>query len=40
VAATNVQDGFGMLKCKQPGPRRLADFDVATAMREALDDRR
>jgi hypothetical protein len=27
-----------MLVCKQPGQRRLADFDVALAMREAIDD--
>lgn len=36
---TSVQDGFGMLECKQPGQRRLTDFDVAHAMREALNDR-
>ena len=34
VAQTNVEDGFGMLVCTQPGKRRLADFDVALAMRE------
>jgi hypothetical protein len=28
-----------MLVCKKPGTRRLADFDVALAMREAADDR-
>ncbi|MHB1281483.1 MAG: hypothetical protein ACYCYL_09665 [Acidithiobacillus sp.] len=32
-------DGFGMLVCRRPGKRRLADFDVALAMREAKDDR-
>jgi len=31
---TKVEDGFGMLVCKRPGQRRLADFDVATAMYE------
>ena len=36
---TTAQDGFGMLVCRQPGQRRLADFDVAMAMREAADDR-
>ena len=36
---TKVQDGFGMLVCKRPGQRRLADFDVALAMRETVDDR-
>lgn len=36
---TLPQDGFGMLVCQTPGPRRLADFDAAMAMREAADDR-
>jgi len=36
---TEAEDGFGMLVCKKPGQRRLADFDVATAMREAVNDR-
>jgi len=40
VTSTSVEDGFGMLECKQPGKRRLADFDVALAMREAQNDRR
>jgi len=35
VAQTNIEDGFGMLVCTQPGKRRLADFDVAHAMRES-----
>jgi AbrB family looped-hinge helix DNA binding protein len=39
MTPTKVEDGFGMLVCKQPGTRKLADFDVATAMREATDDR-
>jgi AbrB family looped-hinge helix DNA binding protein len=39
VAQTNPEDGFGMLVCKQPGKRLLADFDVATAMRESEGDR-
>lgn len=44
VAQTNAEDGFGMLVCKRPGKRRLADFDVALAMRgrsegEREDDR-
>jgi AbrB family looped-hinge helix DNA binding protein len=33
VQRTRPEDGYGMLKCDQPGERRLADFDVATAMR-------
>jgi AbrB family looped-hinge helix DNA binding protein len=37
VAQTTVEEGFGMLVCTQPGKRRLADFDVALAMREAND---
>jgi AbrB family looped-hinge helix DNA binding protein len=39
VAKTNAEDGFGMLVCKRPGKRRLADFDVALAMRESDGDR-
>lgn len=39
VVQTNAEDGFGMLVCKRPGKRRLADFDVALAMRETKDDR-
>ncbi|TPW18639.1 MAG: AbrB family transcriptional regulator [Halothiobacillaceae bacterium] len=39
VVPTHVDEGFGMLVCKRPGKRRLADFDVALAMREAEDDR-
>lgn len=39
VAQTQVDDGFGMLVCRRPGERRLADFDVALAMRDAEDDR-
>ncbi|MHB8253671.1 MAG: AbrB/MazE/SpoVT family DNA-binding domain-containing protein [Acidiferrobacter sp.] len=39
VVQTKAEDGFGMLVCKQPGKRRLADFDVARAMREHDSDR-
>lgn len=39
VAQTNAEEGFGMLVCKRPGTRRLADFDVAAAMREAEGER-
>lgn len=39
VVPTNAEDGFGMLVCKQPGKRRLADFDVALAMRNTKDAR-
>ena len=36
---TSAEDGFGMLVCKRPGKRSLADFDVSLAMRETKDDR-
>ena len=39
VVQTKAEDGFGMLVCKRPGERRLIDFDVALAMRDAKDDR-
>ncbi|MBK9440867.1 MAG: AbrB family transcriptional regulator [Comamonadaceae bacterium] len=32
-----AEDGFGMLVCKKPGQRRLADFDVTAAMRLAAN---
>jgi AbrB family looped-hinge helix DNA binding protein len=34
-----AEDGYGMLRCDLPGERRLADFDVAEAMRAEADDR-
>ncbi len=39
VAPSKAEDGFGILVCKRPGERRLSEFDVAQAMREASDDR-
>jgi antitoxin PrlF len=39
VAQTNTEEDFGMLVCKRPGLRRLADFDVAAAMRESEVER-
>ncbi len=39
LVQTKAEDGFGMLICNRSGNRRLADFDVALAMREAEDDR-
>ena len=39
VVPTSAEEGYGMLVCKRPGKRRLADFDVALAMRDAKDDR-
>ncbi|MGB4336588.1 MAG: AbrB/MazE/SpoVT family DNA-binding domain-containing protein [Chromatiaceae bacterium] len=38
-APSKAEDGFGMLVCKRTGERRLSEFDVAQAMREASDDR-
>ncbi|GAB6042525.1 AbrB/MazE/SpoVT family DNA-binding domain-containing protein [Endothiovibrio diazotrophicus] len=35
IPTTTVEEGYGMLKCTDPGERRLDDFDVAEAMREA-----
>jgi antitoxin PrlF len=35
LVATRHAEGFGMLVCKKPGKRRLADFDIASAMRES-----
>lgn len=39
VRPSRSEDGYGMLVCTQPGERRLADFDVDRAMRDAADDR-
>jgi len=39
IRPTRVEDGYGLLRCKESGERRLSDFDVAAAMREAGDDR-
>lgn len=38
AAQTAAEDGFGMLVCKGKGKRRLADLDVALAMRGLADD--
>lgn len=34
-----AEDGYGLLRCALPGERRLAEFDVADAMRKGDDDR-
>ena len=34
AASTRLEDGYGLLVCRKPGKRRLADFDVAQAMRD------
>jgi antitoxin PrlF len=39
VPPSRPEDGFGMLRCTRPGERRLANFDVADALRQAADDR-
>jgi antitoxin PrlF len=38
IQPSRAEDGYGMLVCKRRGERRLSDFDVAQAMREALDN--
>lgn len=35
IQPTRAEDGYGLLVCRQPGERRLSEFDVAQAMREA-----
>jgi antitoxin PrlF len=35
IQPARIEDGYGMLVCKQPGERRLSEFDVAQDMREA-----
>ncbi|WP_295888835.1 AbrB/MazE/SpoVT family DNA-binding domain-containing protein [uncultured Thiohalocapsa sp.] len=39
IPLSRVEDGYGMLRCDLAGERRLADFDVAEAMRAEDDDR-
>ena len=34
IKPTRPEDCYGLLVCKQPGERHLADFDVAQAMRD------
>lgn len=34
IKPTRPEDGYGLLICKQPGERHLAEFDVAEAMRD------
>jgi bifunctional DNA-binding transcriptional regulator/antitoxin component of YhaV-PrlF toxin-antitoxin module len=35
IQPTRPEDGYGLLVCKQPGERHLAEFDVAKAMQDA-----
>lgn len=39
IPRTHPDEGYGMLVCPKSGERHLADFDVAQAMRNAVDDR-
>lgn len=39
IRPSRPEEGYGMLVCQRPGQRRLSDFDVAQAMRDASDDR-
>lgn len=38
IKPSNPEDGFGLLVCRRPGERHLADFDVAAAMRQQAVD--
>lgn len=38
IPPSRAEDGYGLLRCDLPGERRLADFDVADAMRTQEDD--
>lgn len=38
IPPSRAEDGYGLLRCDLPGERRLADFDVADAMRAEGDD--
>ena len=38
IPPSRAEDGYGLLRCDLPGRRRLADFDVAEAMRNQDDD--
>ena len=39
IKPSSLEEGYGMLVCSLPGPRHLADFDVAAAMKEVGHDR-
>ena len=39
VTPTRPEEGYGMLVCTKPGARRLSEFDIAQAMREAVNGR-
>ena len=38
VKPSRPEEGYGLLVCRQPGERRLADFDVAAAMQQQMTD--
>ncbi len=39
IPPSRAEDGHGLLRCELPGERRLADFDVAEAVRIQDEDR-
>ncbi|CAD7857116.1 MAG: hypothetical protein [Olavius algarvensis Gamma 1 endosymbiont] len=39
IPPSRAEDGYGLLRCNLPGERRLADFEVADAIRNRDDDR-
>ena len=39
VHPATLDEGFGMLVGREPGPRKLGEFDVATTMRKSRRDR-
>jgi AbrB family looped-hinge helix DNA binding protein len=39
IKPTRPEDGYGLLRCDQPGERWLSEFDVAAAMRAESHDR-
>ena len=38
IPPSRAEDGYGLLRCDLDGERRLADFDVADAMRDGTRD--
>jgi antitoxin PrlF len=40
LTPSTIEEGFGMLVSRAEGKRSLSDFDVASAMRSAANDRR
>ena len=38
VKPSSPEEGYGLLVCRQPGERRLSDFDVAAMMQQQAAD--